>query len=279
MFIVGVFAFTVNDSVASSYFNMFILNRSGGVGTLSATGSSVIPSVPVISTSTKELFRSSNYDIRSNAYGKSTEEIINYLNKIGINISTNGFSTSTPKVLISSLSKSEASPGSLISILGKGFDRNSNTVYFNDEAVKNLSSSIGTAIAVRVPANVYGNVSVRVESNKEKSNFYPLVVKKFGTIAPKISVSQSQVRLNTKIVIRGSNIARINTIHTTLGSVSNIESSGKGFVEFSVSNLPGFKVYNNVSKENVSSTTMMVWISNENGISNVVGPISITLAQ
>ncbi|MFA6050475.1 MAG: IPT/TIG domain-containing protein [Candidatus Paceibacterota bacterium] len=261
---------------ASTYFRMFILNRNGGA-TL-PQGVSAIPP-PVISSSTYAGYTSSSSTVRQAAYASSSAAIIEYFNKIGDPLALATYPTTTPKISISSLSKSDANPGSLISIFGKGFDKLSNTVHFNDKKVDNLSSSLGTAIAVRIPVDVYGTVLVRVESKGEMSNVYPLIIKKVGAVAPKISLADKSLKLSSKITFKGSGIAKVNTVHTTLGSLVGVTSNDKDSLSFSFSDVPGFSAYLNVPKQYLASTSVMMWVSNENGTSNILGPVTIDFSK
>jgi hypothetical protein len=257
---------------ASTYYNLFLLNNTG----LQTQNSAPIP--PVISTSTRAMFSSTSTAERNAAYASSSAAIIAYFGKIGIKLSTD-YPTTTPKVMISSLSKMTAAPGELISVYGKGFTKGINTVYFGDKKTEGIGGSLGTSMSIKVPQEAYGIVSLRVEAQGERSNAYPVTIVKAGAVAPKISVVQKSGNLGTKIVIKGTNITKINSVHTTLGTISNVKASDNVSLTFSFLDVPGLSFYKDVPSKYLASTSVMIWISNENGTSNVVGPLTLTLTQ
>ncbi len=264
-----------SDLYASSYYNTFVLSRSG-----EPQGSSIgsaLPLPPVISTSTRALFSSASSTVRARAYASTSAELISYLGKLGVKIDLSSRNATTSKVSITSLSKYDAAPGDLIRITGKGFDKVTNTVYFNDKKVENISSIFGTSLVVKVPLDMYGSLKVRVGTKEGTSNAFPLRVTKKGAKAPVISFAGRKVDLSTKITLNGTGIAKTNEVRTTLGTLYNVASDSTKSLTFSFGDMPGLASYKKLPKDS-ASTTVMFWVSNENGTSNIVGPINISLS-
>jgi hypothetical protein len=116
-----------------------------------------------------------------------------------------------------------------------------------------------------------------VKSGGEFSNIYPIVVAKAGAVAPKITLKDKVANLSTKVTLFGSGIAKTNTITTTMGIISNVAPSGKDSITFSFSQAPGLSFYQNIPEEYRTSTDVMIRVTNENGTSNMVGPITLNL--
>ncbi len=97
---------------------------------------------------------------------------------------------------------------------------------------------------------------------------------KNGALPPKITIKEIPKSFSDTIVITGSGIASKNTVNTTIGSIVKISSS-PNTISVRLYDLPGFSLYENMPKGSLGSTTIMIWINNENGTSNLLGPYSV----
>ena len=99
---------------------------------------------------------------------------------------------------------------------------------------------------------------------------------KANAISPQISIKQAPQNLTDIIIIRGTGFENKNSVYTTLGHIDNIVATG-GVLSARLSDLPEFSSYSSVLQGRTASISVMIWVSNQNGISNVLGPYNIEL--
>jgi len=205
------------------------------------------------------------------------QKILDTLKQYGIKIPS--IATST-KVSLTGLSTYSAEPGQTIKIYGKNFSSSANTIIWNkDRRTEGATSTGGTAISTTIPKDFFGRVLVSVADEKGlPSNTLGLMVNYKNRPAPKIvSVTPTSVAIDQTVTITGKNFAKLNTIYTTLGVFNDVPAFGGTVISIKFSDLPGFSSYIGVPAHLMTTASVSLWISNENGISGPSNTIKLSL--
>jgi peptidoglycan hydrolase-like protein with peptidoglycan-binding domain len=98
---------------------------------------------------------------------------------------------------------------------------------------------------------------------------------KVGTKPPVISIVEKPVNLSDTITLKGTGFTDSNSVYTSLGHLDHVVNDGSN-LSFKLSDIPGFSFYSNIPRSYLAaSTTVIIWVYNDNGMSNVLGPYSV----
>jgi hypothetical protein len=215
---------------------------------------------------------SASSTIKYQAYADIYKSISSLLkDKIGVNFALPKIPDQNSKIRITSFGDAITSPGAHLLIYGTGFSKGMNTVYFNDK--RQDVTSNGKFIDAVVPKDLYGAVYVKVVSGGEESNTAGIFVKKQNSKPPQIYTSQKSIKLSDPLIITGTGLTDKNTIYSMFGSV-DVPKSGNT-LSFKISDIKSISSAINYIGSVTATTSIFVWVVNENGTSNSIGPITI----
>ncbi len=98
-----------------------------------------------------------------------------------------------------------------------------------------------------------------------------------GRIAPKISILAKPESITDMMSVRGTGLVKTNSVYTSIGHIDDLPLVGTSTLIFKLSNIPEFAGYLSAGVSHNATTSVYVWVVNENGVSNVEGPIIIKL--
>lgn len=196
-------------------------------------------------------------------------------------------------VSLTSITPTQAAPGSQVTIYGTGFDYSNNTIYAGSFSVANVPSYNGTTLTFTVPTYASGITQVYVTNSRGTSNTLSLVVTQqayptpcpgypysLGQYCPPIGgtptinyITPQQGAVGSTVTIYGSGFSTTgNTVRFGNGIIVGVGGSYMGnSISFTVpSQLTGY------GSQPVTLGTYQVSVSNAQGVTSNAMPFTVT---
>lgn len=187
------------------------------------------------------------------------------------------------KVQIAFISSNAGHVGATVELMGTGFVSSGNKIHFGKEVVPSIDSKNNNTIVFNIPSSIgpgVYDIEVSNSKGKSKSNTYFVVTANNQIKSPVVtSVSPTRVSVGDTITIVGENFtATNNTIHSTLGTFSNIPSKDGKTVSLTLtapSHIPELELL----LERIENYEFKVFLYavNNNGSSDKQAPVVVTL--
>lgn len=213
--------------------------------------------------------------------GPITRGVLNNLTSLSSNNNAviadtvNKPTTQTKKVFVYTTNSYQVLPNSSVTLTGKGFTPDSNTVHVGENIIiSNISTTDNAKITFALPSNAQlGKNELWVENANGSSRSSETPIYIFITSTPLAvpsitSISPETVSKTGQVTITGQNFTNQNNIYSTVGDIKNVSSADGTTITFNVKDFSRFK-----GKE----VNAWVYVQNERGVTPTPMQIKIKL--
>lgn len=183
----------------------------------------------------------------------------------------NNFSS---KFYITAISAMGGEPGDKIIVSGQGFTREGNEIRIGHTKIGSFPSQ-GQIVTFEIPDIKPGPYAIHIKNSNGTSTYPFFLIKKPGSRHSELTKISPSGTLDseTKITLYGKGFAAENDIYTNLGTIEDVSPTNDK-LEFYLSDAPALK--NRKATTTINSIQSVIFITNEYGISNALGPILLS---